>query len=174
LNPLQSLLLVFEAGTGDPGKPLEKPGEKILTVEGPWEATFEHVNGHTFTRSLQKPDQFGTSPDAQLNTFAGTVTYKTTFSLNQSPKWLRLEKVNKGVTEVFLNGQKVGMNWYGKPVFNIEDAVKSGENLLEIKVTTVLSNYVMSLENNPTAERWTRGYEKIPVGIEGNIQLITN
>jgi hypothetical protein len=65
------------------------------------------------------------------------------------------------------------MNWYGKPVFNIENAVKTGENLLEIKVTTVLSNYVMSLENNPTAKLWTRGYTNIPVGPEGVIQLIT-
>jgi hypothetical protein len=171
LEPLQSLLLVFEPGTEEPGKPFEKPGEKILTVEGPWEATFEHVNGQTFTRRLQKPEQFGTSPDAQLNTFAGTVTYKTTFSLNQIPKWLQFEKVNKGVIEVILNGEKAGINWYGKPVFNIENAVKNGENLLEIKVTTVLSNYVMSLENNPTAEQWTNGFEKIPIGIEGKIIL---
>jgi hypothetical protein len=173
LTPLQSLLLVFEPGISEPGKPLKKPGEKILTIEGPWEATFKHVNGQTFTRSFQKLEQFGTSPDAQLNTFAGTVTYKTTFSLNQSPKWLQLENVHKGVTEVFLNGKKTGTNWYGKPVFNIENAVKNGENLLEIKVTTVLSNYVMSLENNLTAKRWTRGYTNIPVGPEGVIQLIT-
>jgi len=98
---------------------------------------------------------------------------KTTFSLNQNPKWLQLEKVNKGVTEVFLNGKNVGVNWYGKPVFNIENAIKNGENLLEIKVTTVLSNYVMSLGNNPTANRWTRGYTKIPVGPEGAILLMT-
>ena len=82
--------------------------------------------------------------------------------------------MNKGVTEVFLNGEKVGMNWYGKPVFNIEKAVKTGENLLEIKYTTVLSNYAMSLENNPTAERWTRGYEKIPAGLEGEVALFSD
>jgi len=68
--------------------------------------------------------------------------------------------------------KKAGMNWYGKPVFNIENAVKTGENLLEIKVTTVLSNYVMSLENNPTAERWTRGYTKILIWPEGPIHLM--
>ncbi|HDR50579.1 MAG TPA: hypothetical protein ENN90_03015 [Mariniphaga anaerophila] len=174
LNPLQSLLLVFEPGIEDSGKPFEMPGEKIITIEDPWEVSFEHVNGETFTRNFNKLNQFGTSPDEQLNTFAGTVTYKTTFSLDENAKWLQLGKANKGVTEVFLNGEKVGMNWHGKPVFNIENAGRPGENLLEIKYTTVLSNYVMSLENNPTAERWTRGYEKIPTGLEGEVTLFLN
>jgi hypothetical protein len=174
LNPLQSLLLVFESGEEEPGKSWEKPGEKIFTVEGPWEVTFEHVNGETFTRNFDKLNQFGTLPDEQLNTFAGTATYKTTFNFNENAKWLQLGKVNKGVTEVFLNGENVGLNWYGKPVFNIEKAVKSGENQLEIKVTTILSNYVMSLENNPTAERWTRGYTNIPAGLEGEVTLFSD
>jgi hypothetical protein len=173
LNPLQSLLLVFESGGEESGKSLEKPGEKILTVEGPWEVTFEHINGQTFTRNINMMEKFGTSTDTQLNTFAGTANYKTTFSSDQNAKWLQLGKVNKGVTEVFLNGEKVGLNWYGKPVFNIESAVKQGENLLEIKYTTVLSNYVMSLENNPTAERWTHGYEKIQAGLEGEVVLFS-
>jgi hypothetical protein len=173
LNPLQSLLVVFEPGAGEPVKSLEKPGEKIFTVEGPWEVTFEHINGETFIRNFDKLEQFGTLPDEQLNTFAGTATYKTTFNFNENAKLLQLGNLNKGVTEVFLNGKKVGMNWYGKPVFNIENAVKSGENQLEIKYTTVLSNYVMSLENNPTAGRWTRGYTKIPAGLEGDVAIFS-
>lgn len=170
LNPLQSLLLVFESGGEEPGKSWKKPGEKILTIEGPWEVKFEHVNGETFTRNFDALNQFGTLPDEQLNTFAGTATYKTTFNLNKNAKWLQLGKVNKGISEVFLNGEKAGTSWYGKPVFNIDSAVKQGENLLEIKYTTVLSNYVMSLEN-PTAKRWTRGYEKIPAGLEGEVAV---
>jgi hypothetical protein len=129
------------------------------------------VNGQTFNRTFQDLKEFGTSSDAQLNTFAGTVTYKTTINLDQGAKWLQLGKVNKGVTEIFLNGDKVGTNWYGKPVFHIGSAVKKGENLLEIKYTTVLSNYLMSLENNPTAARWTKGYEKTGIGLEGEVSI---
>ncbi len=174
LSPLQSLLLVFEPGSKkEPGKPFEKPGDNIFPVEGPWEVSFEHINGQTFIRNFNELKEFGTLPDEQLNTFAGTVIYKTTFNLDENAKWFQLGKANKGVTEVFLNGEKIGMNWYGKPVFNIEDAGKSGENSLEIKYTTVLSNYVMSLENNPTAERWTRGYAKIPAGLEGKVVIFS-
>jgi hypothetical protein len=170
LNPLQSLLLVFEpASEAEPGKPFERPGNKTVTVEGPWEAFFEHVNGQAFKRTFTELKEFGTSQDTQLNTFAGMVTYKIIISLDHSPKWLQLGKVHKGVTEVFLNGKKLGVKWYGKPEFNIEGSVKKGENLLEIKYTTVLSNYVMSLQNNPVAKRWTKDYEKIPVGLEGGV-----
>ena len=167
------MLLVFEPGIEEPGKALKKSGEKILTVEGPWEVTFENVNGEKFKREFSELKEFGTSPDEQLNTFAGTVTYRTTFNLDEQAGELVLDKVNKGVTEVFLNGKKVGMNWYGKPVFNIENTINNGENQLEIKYTTVLNNYMMSLDNNPTASRWTRGHKKNPTGIEGNIKLIT-
>jgi hypothetical protein len=31
----------------------------------------------------------------------------------------------------------------------------------------------MSLENNPTAERWTRSYTKIPDGLEGEVVLFS-
>ena len=124
--------------------------------------------------NFTKLEDCGASANLQLHNFAGTVTYTTEFTSNDNFRWLELENVNKGIIEVVLNDKKVGSSWYGNPVFNIEDVVKIGKNEIEIKYVTVLSNYVMSLDDNPTAKRWTRGYEKIPVGIEGNIQLITN
>jgi hypothetical protein len=168
LAPLQSLLLVFEAGSESTKEDVsEKPEiKKIMTVNGPWKTTFEHFNGELFRRTFEHFADFGTSPDPQLNTFAGTVTYSTNFNCDEDAQWLELGKTNKGVTEVFLNGENVGVNWYGKAVFNIGKALKKGENHLEIKYTSVLCNYVMCLKNNPTAQRWTAGYEKIPTGLE--------
>jgi hypothetical protein len=175
LAPLQSLLLVFEPnleGTPEPGP--EKPAFKNpIPVVGPWEAKFEHMNGQQFTENLDNLTEFGTSPLPGLNTFAGTVTYSATFNTEEDVKWLKLGDTNKGVTEIFLNGQKVGLNWYGPAVFNISDALRKGENRLKIKLTTVLSNYAMSLKDNPTAERWTRGFEKIPAGLEGEVLLFS-
>ncbi len=176
LNPLQSLLLVFEPNLkeGPEFKSPETSFKKTVTVEGPWKATFEHVNGQVFEREMNELTEFGTSSDPQLNSFAGTVTYTASFNTTENVKWLEPGEVNKGVTEVFLNGKNAGLNWYGKPVFNIEKAVITGENLLEIKYTTVLSNYAMSLENNPTARRWTNGFEKIPVGLAGEVVLLSD
>jgi hypothetical protein len=172
LKPLQSLLLVFEPKLkGNPPPRIEEGNQKVVTITGPWQATFEHVNGENFTRELDTLFTFDTPDDKELNDFAGTVIYSTSFNSTDTTGFLELGKTNKGISEVFLNGKNVGLNWYGKPVFPLDGALKKGENHLQIIYTTVLSNYVMSMIDNPTAERWTRGYKKIPVGIEGNIHL---
>lgn len=175
LAPLQSLLLVFESGSEIASEPMPVKTEmkKIMTLNGSWNVTFQPINGESFNRNFDNLVEFGTSPDSQLNCFAGTVTYSTFFRTEAAADWLALGKANKGITEVFLNGQKLGINWYGKPIFKIGNALVKGENLLEIKYTTVLSNYLMSLKNNPTAERWTEGFEKIPVGLDGDVVILS-
>ena len=107
----------------------------------------------------------------QLNSFAGTAAYTARFKVDNQYNYLRIEKVNKGVAEIVLNGKEVGTNWYGTPVFYIKDAINKGDNELIIIYTTVLSNYVMSLKDNPTFSKWTSGYDKLPSGLEGNIVL---
>jgi len=171
LQPLQSLLLVFDPDLrGNPGDTVKKSLDStLLTVEGPWQVGFQHADGRNFERNFEKLKEFGTSDDTDLNTFAGTVYYKTTFNSDGTGTWLTIDKVNKGVTEVYLNGKHAGINWYGKPQFCIDSLLLKGENRLEIKYTSVLSNYVRSLKENPTAVRWTAGYEKIASGLEGDV-----
>lgn len=173
LQPLQSILLVFDPGLkGDKPEPAGKPDESVsLDIMGPWKAEFRHINGQVFERTFERLEEFGTSDDHDLNSFAGAVNFSTTFNSDGTGKWLELEKVNKGVTEVFLNGRQAGTRWYGKPVFRIDSLVKNGDNRLEIKYVSVLSNYVRTLKDNPTAVQWTKGYEKIPAGIEGPVTI---
>jgi hypothetical protein len=176
LQPLQSLLLVFDPKMS--GKQDEtimiKPGDEVVRISGPWKVSFKHMNGRQFERDFKELVDFGTSNDNELNTFAGTVTYSTTFRSDGSGEWLELGKVNKGVTEVFVNGKKAGINWYGRPLFRVEGLLVNGDNKLEIKYTTVLSNYAMSLKDNPTAQIWTEGFELIPMGLEGDVKILNN
>jgi hypothetical protein len=173
LNPMESMLLVFEPNNKHAPEVNghTTPGELVSLIEGPWKVDFTHINGDRFSRNFDQLEQFGTSEDKQLNTFAGTVTYSTTFMAEGDEGWLELEKVNKGVTEVYVNGNPIGINWYGKPIFPLKNVLKEGENKLEIKYTTVLSNYSRSLKDEPTAVRWTEGFVNIPMGLEGGIAL---
>ncbi|HBE42250.1 MAG TPA: hypothetical protein DDW27_13775, partial [Bacteroidales bacterium] len=173
LQPLQSMLLVFDPGLkGDKPEPAGKPDEFVsLNIKGPWKAEFMHYNGQVFERTFERLKEFGTSDDPDLNSFAGTVNYTTTFISDGTGKRLELEKVNKGVIEVYLNGRQAGISWYGKPVFRIDSLVKNGDNRLEIKYVSVLSNYMRTLNDNTTAIRWTAGYEKMPAGIEGEMTI---
>ena len=172
LEPLQSLLLVFEPGNeGNPVVDEMNSGGDTAILQGPWSALFTHVDGSTFERSFQTLEEFGTSEDPMLSKFAGTVTYSVEFDSDGKGQWLEIKRVAKGVTEVFINGKPAGLKWYGKPVFRIAGLLREGENRLEIKYTSVLSNYVRSLKDNPTAARWTQGYEAIPMGLEGEVWI---
>ncbi len=149
-------------------------GNQIGTIQGPWQAKFDHISGDSFEWHFEKLYNFGTADNIQLNTFAGTVIYSTKFKSDGRGNWLELGEVNKGITEVYLNGSKLGTNWYGRPLFPLNNLLVSGENLLEIRYTGVLSNYSNSLRNNPTAERWTSGYNNIPMGLGGDIIIYDN
>lgn len=184
LQPLQSLLLVFDTELkGEPDLSLKKEiGSKVLTIEGPWLLKFNHMNGTSFERKFEKLTKFTPTDDNQLNTFAGTVTYSTTFNSNGTGDWLKFDKANKGVTEVYINGKLAGVKWYGELLYPLDSLLVKGENKLEIKYTTVLRNYCSSLKDNPMAarwineaapkgpisERWVADYPLIPMGIEGD------
>ncbi len=172
LAPLQSLLLVFDTLAEGDSEFYAKPEQVVLNIQGPWQAVFTHIDGSRYHRSLSSLNEFGTSEDQELNNFAGTVKYLTELESDGSGRWLKLEEVNKGITEVFINGKKAGLNWYGLPVFNINKLLIKGRNRIELVHTTLLSNYVMSLKNNPSAERWSAGYQKMPAGIGGNVLIL--
>jgi hypothetical protein len=174
LQPLKSLILLFDQDMkGKPENDLHTlTGNVIMSLDGPWHVSFTNINGRSFDRTFEKLSDFGISDDSQLSSFAGTVFYTTTFSSDGDGNWLELGKVNKGITEVYLNGNMLGVNWYGRPLFPLDNHLLNGENLLEIKYTTVLSNYCRSLTDNPTAQRWTRGYENIPSGLEGEVHIL--
>jgi len=144
----------------------------LLNIKGPWNAEFTYIDGSSYVRSVPGLDEFGTSDDQELREFAGTVKYLTKFESDESGRCLKLEEVNKGITEVYLNGKKTGLNWYGLPVFNIDKLLNKGRNRIELVHTTLLSNYAMLLKNNPSAERWSAGYQKMPAGIGGNVIIL--
>uniref|UniRef100_UPI003593D7FE glycosyl hydrolase n=1 Tax=Persicitalea sp. TaxID=3100273 RepID=UPI003593D7FE len=174
LAPLKSKLIVFEPTRTDTPKPLaghHEPGRSVGSIDGPWQVQFTHANGTVFSRSFDKLSSFGISTDRQLSTFAGTATYTTAFTATGTECWLELPNTYKGVSEVYVNGKKMGLNWYGRPLFLVSGALRKGRNTLEIKYTTVLSNYARSLTENATAARWTQGFEAIPLGLDGKITL---
>jgi hypothetical protein len=173
LNPLQSMLLVFEPAAYDdePFTPLLSVGSLRETLSNPWDLQFDHINGNRFERRLSHLRSFGLGADSLLNTFAGTIIYKTDFVSDGAGKWMALGSVNKGITEVLLNGEKVGVNWYGRPLFYIEKMLKNGTNHIQIKYTSILANYCKSLKDNPMAQKWSSKYDYIPIGLEGPVQI---
>jgi hypothetical protein len=171
LGPLESLLLVFDDEEGSFDLTEESVPDTVV-LNTAWKAEFKHKNGNVFTREFETLYEFGTSSDIELSSFAGVVNYLTEIESDGTDSILLLPKVNRGVTEVYINGNPAGLNWYGLPCFDISGLLKPGKNKIEIKYTTLLSNYVRTLKDNRTAMQWTKGYEKMPMGIDGRVQII--
>ena len=76
----------------------------------------------------------------------------------------------QGVSELALNGQPVGVRWYGDHVYDVSEHLKKGENTLSVKITTIAGNYLKNQEDNATAQRWTRDQPYYPVGMMGPVK----
>ena len=173
-NPLQSMLIVFEPDRSRNGR--EYKNKQVNTsgadeITGQWKVTFDHVNGNEFEKSLTGLIDFKSSNDPLLKNFAGKISYNITFSGTKDYHWLDLGEVNQGITEVYLNNKHIGTKWYGKHYYDISEYIKDGENKLEIRYVTVLANYCKSLTDNPTAQKWTSGYDHISMGLLGPVQI---
>ncbi|WP_397445713.1 glycosyl hydrolase [Polaribacter sp. R77954] len=174
LNPLESLLLVFEDE-----KPTEIPlinskkVEKSKIVNGIWNVSGTRVDGKTFTWKMDELIDFSQSEDKTQSSFGGEISYTINVNNDGNYTHLDLGNVNGGVTELYINNKKVGKRWYGKAIYQVKDYLKQGENKIEIKYTTVLANYCKSL-NNPLTKRWTRNYKDLaPTGLEGSLKLLS-
>jgi hypothetical protein len=97
------------------------------------------------------------------------VIYNKTFKVeNQNYHYIDLGNV-QGVTELTLNGKLLGTKWYGAHLYDLEGAIKEGENEVSIKLTTITGNYMKGLKDNPVAQQWTGRQSYYPMGILGPV-----
>jgi hypothetical protein len=173
LEPLESALIVYEPEEIDlPEYEFASPPTKTTELNTTWDVKFEHVNGSVFTRKMDELIDFKNSEDEAIRSFAGTVTYTATFENSGSVKYIKIDNVNEGVTELMVNGNSVGMKWYGNHCYDISEHIRPGSNKIEIKLTTTLANYCRSLKDNPTAQAWTQNYDKpFSSGLQGVVLL---
>ena len=141
---------------------------EFIPLETKWEVKFDHMNGSTFSKDMTSLIDFKNSKDPLIRNFAGTVTYSATINSKDEIKLIKLSDVNEGVTELFINGEKIGMKWYGNHCYDVSKAIKKGENKIKIKLTTTLANYCASLKEDETAMFWTNFYETpVSAGLVG-------
>ncbi len=172
LPPLRSLLLVFETGAREADAlPSENKLYAMGHLDQSWTVKAEHMNGNHFQWELSGLIDLSKSSDSDQNSFAGKLIYSTTFKNSGNITHLNIRETHRGVTQVMVNGEEAGINWYGDALFYIEPYLKEGKNNLEIIYTTVLANYCIDL-NDPVARRWTSYREKVPCGIEGPVSFM--
>jgi arylsulfatase A-like enzyme len=143
LRPLESLLLV----TGQKqdlkvAHTVYSDNKKTFRITTPWTVEFAPARSDArFTITMDTLSDFTSSKDVLVKTFSGTATYMTTFKL-EDPSYAELDLGwdNDFISEVTLNGTKLGVNWYGSRRFDVGGIVKKGSNDLTIRYTTTLWN----------------------------------
>jgi len=170
LAPSSSLLFVFDSAEDGETYQLLSSGSEELVIEGPWKLKLNHVNGSSRETTMRRLADF--QRYSRLKTFAGVAVYEKEFNVDDSRglTYLDLGDV-QGVSELTLNGKNMGVRWYGNHTYDISGSLVKGNNSLSIKLTTIAGNYLKSLKNNQTAQRWTKGQPYYPVGMMGPVEL---
>lgn len=155
------------AGEGaSPGDIPDPRFRSLLGIRGPWEVTFDPRWG-----GPDQPVTFGTlqdwsqRPEDPIRFYSGTATYRTTFALPHDLKtehgkrktFLDLGRVEV-IAAVRLNGQDIGTLW--KPPYRIDvtEALRAGENTLDIRVVNLWVNRQIGDETLPEdSDRTNKG-----------------
>jgi hypothetical protein len=130
---------------------------ELLAITGPWEVAFPPGAGAPEKLVMDKLVSWSEHSDAGVKHFSGSATYRKTFAFTPSPPLpahlsprihLDLGKVSV-MAAVQLNGKDLGILW--KPPYRVDitDAVKAGDNVLEVRVVNLPINRMIGDELLP-------------------------
>ncbi|WP_295939293.1 glycosyl hydrolase [uncultured Alistipes sp.] len=159
MGPAEAKILVFDKERG--GKELTAPAQPNpapVALNGVWDVKATHHFDKT-VKEFQLTDlvDLHSLPFPWLQNFSGTVEYSLTVDIEDLAAFHTLDAglTHNGLTELLINGESVGIRWYGERVFDVSGKLKKGENLITVRVTTTMTNYVKSRAADlPTARRW--------------------
>ena len=165
-----SLIIVFEENADGELYQPHKIYSEGIEITGPWQLQLNHINGTSRNLELESLQDLIEIPETK--NFAGTVMYEKTFDVKGGGlSHIDLGNV-QGISELTLNGKSLGVRWYGAHVYAIKGAVKTGENKISVKLTTITGNYLKGEKENRVAQDWTQNQDYYPMGILGPVRLV--
>jgi hypothetical protein len=174
MGPAESFLFVFDKlRKGTDWKPLPSESLSAKSILNGWMLEFRHCRDGS-VKSFKTDILKDIKEIPEFTNFAGTIIYRNYIVITgQKPSYLNLGKVY-GISELKVNGKDCGVRWYGRRIFQAGEHLVEGDNLIEIKVTTPMGNYMKSLTDNPIAQYWTNEKNKIqPLQSMGLIGPVT-
>ncbi len=179
-----SCFVVFlPKGTGDISR-VEHVERVEVGIANPWLVSFAYMDGVSAAppepvvmetlRDWTFFGEHGKAGSKELRYFAGTATYRSTFSYSRdsaTPQshnptiFLSLGELKSGVAHVFVNGKDCGVVWCAPWEADISSAVRDGENEIEIRYTNNWYNRLVGdcfLEPGDRVTRSTLRYWDVP------------
>ena len=157
----------------------ERSETLLCRIESPWTVTFGEGKTATFSQLASYTE----STDPDIKYFSGTATYKNTLAISQEALQegrvkLKLGEVNC-IAEVSVGGVELGTLWKAPYDIDITEALKAGENNIEVRVTNLWVNRIIGDFQpgckNPTTYQAYNFYnaksQLIPSGLVGPVEV---
>lgn len=132
-----------------------------IPLTAPWTVNFPPDLGAPAQITLAQLTSLHEHTDPGVRHFSGTATYRQMFTSPSTRQpgqrfFLDLSSVEV-IAEVVLNGKNLGILWARPYRVDITDALKSGSNTLEIRVTNLWPNRLIGDEQLPDEAEYTPG-----------------
>jgi hypothetical protein len=148
-------IYTLQGEDGDPVRLRVAPPPDPLSLGGPWRLHFPAKRDVPNEVALDKLMLWTDLPDQAIRHFSGSATYRTTFRLSADRlasgtlrHELRLEHVQP-MARVILNEEDLGLLWYPPYRVDVTNALRPGENVLDIRVTNLWSNRLVGELKHP-------------------------
>ncbi len=133
--------------------------ETLTTLDGSWDVAFDPAWGGPASVVLDQLTCWTKHSDEGIQHYSGTATYRTSFAFNETASGKRVA-LNLGdlvqMARVRLNGQDMGIVWSKPFRVEITDALKQGENELEIDVVNNWVNRIVGDAKGIGSKQYTK------------------
>ena len=157
-----------------------------MTLSGAWNIQFDpKYGGPAELVTSGELTDWSNTLDERIRNYSGTAHYSKSFQRSKplsegQAVWLSLGLVAH-IAEVKVNGKSCGICWTAPYRVRIDQALKQGENKLEILVTNTWANRIIGDHNLPEEKRitWTtapyrlEGKPLLPAGLLGPVEIYT-
>ena len=162
----QSVILIFGGATEDEwaGFPEKSEGLHMAEIETLWDIDLRETGKETEFKPFRKNSKlFNITGKNGETEFSGEMRYKTKLNINDTAH-VELEFENVGVTaQLFVNGKDMGQRICRPYRWDITEAVKAGENDVEVFVCNTLAQRMQDFFST---------YMTLPAsGITGKVRL---
>jgi hypothetical protein len=157
LDPHDAVFVVFRKASLQRERQIPRPiRQPVAHVTGPWRLYFQPHRGAPDLVTLTALTSWSTNSDPGIRYFSGTARYETHLKVPASwlTKGYRTEidlGVVRNVAEVILNGKSLGILWKSPFRVEITKLLRSGDNLLTVRVTNLWPNRLIG-DKQPNAQ----------------------
>jgi hypothetical protein len=159
LSARDAVFVVFRRPASSSSRVATKTVDTTLTtIDGPWNITFQPNLGAPPSIQLPRLESWSANANDGVKYFSGTATYSKT--MNAPRAWFRpgaqimldLGTVYD-LAEVSINGKTLGTLWKQPYALDVTQALKAGDNQIEIKVTNEWTNRIIGDRVGPADKK---------------------